>query len=68
MNSAIYKKVHVVGTSTRSFSEAAANAVAKMAKLEQGLSWCEVVEQRASINGGEIEHYQTTLAIGIRVD
>ncbi len=68
MNSPLYKKVQVVGTSTRSFSEAAANAVAKMAKIEQGLSWCEVLEQRASIKEGEIEHYQATLNIGIRVE
>ena len=64
----VYKKIELVGTSGNSFSEAAANAVAKAAQSVRNMSWFEVVEQRGHVADGEIQQYQVTVAIGFRVE
>ena len=64
----VYKKIELVGTSGNSFSEAAANAVAKAAQTLRNMSWFEVVEQRGQVADGEIGQYQVTVAIGFRVE
>ncbi len=68
MSDPVYKKIQVVGTSTNSFSEAAANAIARAAQTIRNLSWFEVVEQRGSISDGKIQQYQVTVNIGFRVE
>ncbi|NQT17718.1 MAG: dodecin domain-containing protein [Planctomycetes bacterium] len=64
----IFKKIQLVGTSTESFSDAAANAIAKAAESIRNMSWFEVVEQRGSISDGKINQYQVTVTIGFRVE
>ena len=64
----VFKKVQIVGTSTRSFSEATAAAIAKLAETERNASWFEVVEQRGSIADGKIQQYQVTLNVGLRIE
>lgn len=64
----VYKKIQLVGTSTSSFSEATANAIAKAAATVRNMSWFEVVEQRGSIVDGKVHQYQVTLNIGFRVE
>ena len=64
----VYQKIELVGTSTQSFSEAAAAAVAKAAKLVQHMAWFEVVEQRGTISGDKIQQFQVTVQIGYRLD
>lgn len=63
-----YKKIEVVGTSSKSFYEAAANGVAKAAETIANLSWFEVVEERGSIVDGKIHQFQVTLRVGARLD
>jgi len=63
-----YKKIELVGTSSESFSAAAANAIAKASETLHNLSWFEVVEHRGSIADGKIKQYQVTVKIGFRVD
>ncbi len=64
----VYKKIELVGTSHNSFSEAAANAIAKASESLHNMSWFEVLEQRGRITDGKIEQYQVTVAIGFRVE
>jgi len=64
----VYKKIQLVGTSTESFSEAAANAVGKASETLRNMSWFEVVEQRGSIADGKIQQYQVTVNVGFRVE
>jgi flavin-binding protein dodecin len=64
----VYKKIELVGTSGNSFSEAAANAVAKAAQTVRNMSWFEVVQQSGQIVEGAIKQYQVTVSIGFRVD
>lgn len=68
MPDTVYKKIQLVGTSTKSFSDAAANAVAKAVQTEKNLSWFEVVEQRGHIAEGKIQQFQVTLNLGARLD
>jgi hypothetical protein len=67
MSEPVYKKLQVVGTSTTSFSDAAAKAIAKLGESEKRASWFEVVEQRGSVVEGLIQQYQVTLNVGIRI-
>jgi hypothetical protein len=64
----VYKKIQLVGTSTESFSDAAAKAIAKAGESVRNMSWFEVVEQRGSIADGKVEQYQVTVDIGFRVE
>lgn len=68
MSDAVYKKIEIVGTSSVSFSEAAAAAIAKAGETVKNMSWFEVTEQRGHIADGKIVQYQTTVSIGFRVD
>jgi hypothetical protein len=63
-----YKKIEVVGTSTKSFSDAVSNAVVKASQSVHGMSWFEVAEQRGSVVDGKVQQYQVTIRIGFRVD
>ena len=68
MADSVFKKIQLVGTSTKSFSDAAANAIAKAAQTESNLSWFEVVEQRGSVSGGKIHQYQVSVNVGIKLE
>jgi flavin-binding protein dodecin len=63
-----FKKIEVVGTSTKSFSDAVSNGIAKASQTVHGMSWFEVVEQRGSVADGKVQQYQVTVRIGFRVD
>lgn len=68
MAETVYKKIELVGTSGNSFSEAAANAIAKASESIRNMSWFEVVEQRGHITDGKIKEYQVAIRIGFRVE
>lgn len=68
MANPVYKKITLVGTSEKSFAEAAAAAVAKASETVHNMSWFEVAEQRGSIVDGKVHQYQVTVHIGFRVD
>ena len=62
-----YKKIEIVGTSAKSFEDAVQNAITAAGKSLEGLSWFEVVEQRGSIEGNNLQEYQVTVRIGFKV-
>ncbi|MHB8902064.1 MAG: dodecin [Thermoguttaceae bacterium] len=64
----VYKKITLVGTSEKSFSDAVSVAIAKAAETVKHMSWFEVVEQRGSIVDGKVQQYQVTLNAGFRVE
>ncbi len=68
MADSVYKKITLVGTSEKSFSDAVVVAIAKAAETVKNMSWFEVVEQRGSIVDGKVQQYQVTLSIGFRVE
>ncbi|KAB2643889.1 MAG: dodecin domain-containing protein [Verrucomicrobia bacterium] len=64
MNDHIYKKIELVGSSTKSIEDAVQNAVAQAAKEYTHLRWLEVIETRAHLEDGNIAHWQVTVKIG----
>ena len=68
MPDSIFKKIEIVGTSSKSFDDATGNAIAKAAETMSGLSWFEVVEQRGAIAEGKVKQYQVTVRIGCKVE
>lgn len=68
MADALFKKIEIVGTSSKSLTEAIANAIKQVAPTAGDMKWFEVVEQRGAIADGEVTQYQVTLRVGIRVE
>jgi flavin-binding protein dodecin len=64
MSAHTYKKIELVGSSSKSIEDAVQNAVAKAATTEKNLRWLEVVETRAHLEEGKIAHWQVTVKIG----
>jgi dodecin len=68
MSAHIYKKIELVGSSTKSIEDAVANAVSKAAVTEKNLRWLEVIETRAHLDEGKIAHWQVTVKIGTTLE
>jgi hypothetical protein len=62
-----YKKIEIVGTSTKGVSEAIANGIKKASKTLHNLDWFEVKEIRGYIKDGK-PGYQVTMKVGFRLD
>ena len=68
MSDHIYKKIELVGTSTKSIEEAVQNALKKASQTVRNLRWFEVVETRGDIDTDHVSHWQVTLNIGFTLD
>ncbi|MEM1158144.1 MAG: dodecin [Verrucomicrobiota bacterium] len=68
MSDHIYKKIELVGSSTKSIEEAIQNAIAKAGKSVRNMRWFEVVETRGQIQDDAVAHYQVTVKIGFTLD
>ncbi|MGO9113645.1 MAG: dodecin [Thermoguttaceae bacterium] len=67
MADATYQKVQVVGTSTKSLSDAISVAVSKAAEIIKNPTWFEVIEQRGAISEGKVQQFQVTIMVGGRI-
>ena len=65
---ATYKKIEVVGTSSKSVADAVKSAVSGAGKSVRNMSWFEVAEIRGAINGCEVSVFQVTVRIGFKVE
>lgn len=63
----VYKKVEVVGSSTKSVTDAIDTAIARTAKTLDNLDWFEVGTIRGHIDGDKVAHYQVELKVGFRL-
>ncbi|MFO8140982.1 MAG: dodecin family protein [Marinobacter sp.] len=63
----VYKKVEIVGSSTKSIEDAIENALAECGKSVRNMEWFEVTETRGHIVDGKVGHYQVALKIGFRI-
>jgi len=68
MADTVYKVVEVVGTSSKSISEAIDAGVTKAGETLRGLSWFEVSQIRGNIDQKKVKHYQVTLKIGFELE
>lgn len=64
----VYKMTEIVGTSSKSFSDAVQEAVKRASKTLRNVSWFEVVEQRGAVRDGQVSEFQATVKIGFRLD
>jgi len=67
MSDAVYKTVHIIGSSPKGIEDAIEGAVARAAKTLDHLNWFEVKEVRGHIENGKVAHYQVGLEIGFRL-
>ena len=67
MSNHTYKKIELVGSSTKSNEDAIQNAVSQAATTEKNLRWLEVVETRAHLDEGKIAHWQVTVKLGATI-
>ena len=63
---AVYKIVEVVGTSTRSWEEAAKNAVETASRTLRDLRIAEVVEQDMKVENGKVRAYRTRVLLSFK--
>ena len=62
----VYKIVEVVGTSTRSWEEAAKNAVETASRTLRDLRIAEVVKQDMKVENGKIKAYRTRVLLSFK--
>lgn len=63
----IYRKTEIVGTSSESFEDAIARALARAQQNLRQVRWFEVAEQRGRIDDGQTE-FQVTLEVGFELE
>jgi len=68
MSDHVYKKLELVGSSTKSSDDAIRQAIAKAAKTVRNIHWFEVLSTRGHIEGGKVAHWQVTLNIGFTLE
>ncbi len=68
MSDNVYKKIEIVGSSTKSIEDAIENAVERAGQSVNNMGWFEVTETRGHIVDGKVQHYQVTLKIGFTLE
>ena len=63
---AVYKVVEVIGTSPRSWEEAAANAVSTASETLRDLRIAEVVKQDMKVENGKVTAYRTRVLLSFK--
>ncbi|MBW8269844.1 dodecin [Caldovatus aquaticus] len=64
----VYRRTDLVGSSSRSVSDAIETAIARAAKTLRHVEWFEVVEVRGRVQDGKVAQYQVALRVGFRVE
>ena len=68
MSEHVYKKLELVGSSTKSSDDAVHQAIAKASKTVRNMQWFEVLSTRGHIEDGKIAHWQVTINIGFTLE
>lgn len=66
MSDSVYKVIELVGTSTESWEQAAANAIEVASKKLTDLRIAEVILMDAHIENGKILQYRTKLKVSFK--
>jgi flavin-binding protein dodecin len=64
----VYKMVEIVGTSEKSFADAAATGVERASKTLRHVDWFEVTQMRGRVVNGKVAQYQVSIKVGFRLD
>ncbi|MCX6355962.1 MAG: dodecin family protein [Candidatus Aureabacteria bacterium] len=62
-----YKVFEIVGTSQKSFADAAQNAIAEAGKTVKAMGWFEVEKLGGRIEDDRVSEFQAKLKIGFRL-
>ena len=68
MSESVYKIIELVGTSSTSWEDAAANAIKKASQTLRDLRIAEVSAMDLHINDGKIESYRKKLKVSFKFD
>lgn len=68
MSNNVYKVVEITGSSPDSIAEAVRVGVRRANKTLRNLDWVEVTSIRGHIEAGEVEHFQVSRKVGVRLD
>ena len=68
MTQSVYKVIEIIGTSTKSWEEAAKNAVELTAEHLRDLRVAEVLAQDLVITDGKVEAYRTKLKVSFKYE
>ncbi|MFO7478206.1 MAG: dodecin family protein [Methyloceanibacter sp.] len=68
MPQSTYKVIELIGTSSKSWEEAAKNAVERAAEHLRELRVAEVVEQDIIITDGKVEAYRTKIKVSFKYE
>ncbi|HEY4164245.1 MAG TPA: dodecin domain-containing protein [Dongiaceae bacterium] len=68
MTDSIYNVVELIGTSTKSWEEAAMAAVKAASRSLRNLRVAEVVEKDIVINNGKVEAFRTKLKVSFKYE
>lgn len=66
MGNSVYKIIEIVGTSTKSWEEAAKTALETAGKSLEDLRVAEVVKQDVTIENGKVSSYRVRLNISFK--
>ncbi|MBC8524299.1 MAG: dodecin domain-containing protein [Chlorobium phaeobacteroides] len=64
----VYKKIELVGSSSKSIEDAVNNAVERAAETIRNIRWVEVIETRCHVEENRIAYWQVTVRIGFTLD
>jgi len=64
--SSVYKVIEIIGSSNKSWEDAAAQAIAMASKTLKDLRVAEVIEQDMQIEDGKIITYRTKLHVSFK--
>lgn len=65
-DNSVYKVIELVGTSTKSWEDAASAAVERAAKSLEDLRIAEVVDMDLQIKDGKVQAYRTKLKVSFK--
>jgi flavin-binding protein dodecin len=64
----VYKKLELVGSSTRSIDDAIKTAISKTDESVNNMRWFEVQQIRGEIADGNVAHFQVTVKVGFTIE
>ena len=64
----VYKKIEIVGSSSKGFEDAVQNALNRAKKSVRNMRWFEVTETRGNVDDDGIGDWQVTLKIGFTLE
>jgi dodecin len=68
MPDSIYKVIELIGTSNKSWEDAAKNAVERAAKSLRDLRVAEIVQLDMALNNGKVEAYRAKVNISFKYE